>query len=144
MKKSIQVTWLCSWADIYSVYPPSASITASIRIPNWEHAFFTSTDGSSANTQGMAAIRLTLVLWEVMLVMFSTYDQIKQIWNHVVFSRATILSFHPAFKHNIVSGSPGVTIQGQSRLWCNSNEGVLHIPQTSSITEASLSDCFAS
>ena len=26
----------------------------------------------------MAAIRLALVLWEVMLVMFSTYDQTKQ------------------------------------------------------------------
>ena len=34
--------------------------------------------GSSANTRRMAAIRLALVLWEVMLVMFSTYDQTKQ------------------------------------------------------------------
>ena len=42
MKKSIQVTWLCSRADIYSMEPPSASITASIRIRNWEHAFSTS------------------------------------------------------------------------------------------------------
>ena len=30
MKKSIQVTWLCSRADIYSMEPPSASITTSI------------------------------------------------------------------------------------------------------------------
>ena len=57
--------------------PPSASITASIRIRNWEHAFFTSAGGSSANTPRMAAIRLALVLWEVMLVMFPTYDQTK-------------------------------------------------------------------
>ena len=42
MKKSIQLTWLCSRADIYSMYPPSASITASIRIRNSEHAFSTS------------------------------------------------------------------------------------------------------
>ena len=59
--------------------PPSASITASIRIRNLEHAFSTSASGSSANTQRMAAIRLVLVLWEVMLVMFSTYDQTKQV-----------------------------------------------------------------
>ena len=51
LKKSIQVTRLCSRADIYSMQPPSASITASIRIRNWEHTFFTSAGGSSANTQ---------------------------------------------------------------------------------------------
>ena len=39
MKKSIQVTWLCGRADIYSMQPPSGSITASIRIQNWEHSF---------------------------------------------------------------------------------------------------------
>ena len=55
--------------------PPSASITASIRIRNWEHAFSTSAGGSSTNTRWMLAIRLALLLWEVMLVMFSTYDQ---------------------------------------------------------------------
>ena len=37
MKKSIQVTWLCSRADIYLMQPPSASI----RIRNWEHVFST-------------------------------------------------------------------------------------------------------
>ena len=74
LKKSIQVTWLCRRPDIYSMYPPSASITASIRIRNWEHAFSTSAGGRSANTRRMAAIRLALVLWEVMLVIFSTYD----------------------------------------------------------------------
>ena len=57
--------------------PPSASITASIRVQNWEHAFSTSAGGSSANTRHMVAIRLTLVLWEVMLVMFLMYDQMK-------------------------------------------------------------------
>ena len=77
LKRLIQVTWLCSRADIYSMQPPSASITASIRIRNWEHAFSTSAGGSSANTRRMAAIKLALVLWEVMLVMFSTYDQTK-------------------------------------------------------------------
>ena len=30
------------------------------------------------NTRRVAAIRLALVLWEVMLVMFSTYDQTKK------------------------------------------------------------------
>ena len=40
MKKFIQVPWLCSRADIYSMLPPSASITASIQIRNWEHVFF--------------------------------------------------------------------------------------------------------
>ena len=59
------------------MYQPSASINASIRIRNWEHAFSTSAGGSSANTQRMAAIRQALVLWEVMLVMFSMYDQTK-------------------------------------------------------------------
>ena len=54
------------------MYPPSASITASIRIRNREHAFFTNAGGSSVNIRRMAAIRLALVLWEVMLVMFST------------------------------------------------------------------------
>ena len=58
--------------------PPSASITASIRIRNWEHAFSTSSGGSFVNTLRMAVIRLTLVLWEVMLVMFSTYEQTKK------------------------------------------------------------------
>ena len=77
MKKSIQVTWLCSRADIYSMQSPSASITAAILIRNWEHGFSTSSGGSSANTQRIAVIRLSLVLWEVMLVMFSTYDQTK-------------------------------------------------------------------
>ena len=72
MKKSIQITWLCSRADIYSMKPPSDSITASIRIRNWEHAFSTSAGWSSANTRWMAVIRLALVLCEVMLVMFST------------------------------------------------------------------------
>ena len=57
--------------------PPSASITASIRIRNWEYALSKSAGGSSANTRQMAAIRLALVLCEVMLVMFSTYDQTK-------------------------------------------------------------------
>ncbi len=66
LKKTIQVTW------------HSASITASIRIRNWEHVFSTSAGGSSANTRRMAAIRLALVLWEFMFVMFSTYDQTKQ------------------------------------------------------------------
>ena len=59
------------------MYPPSASITGSIQIPNWEHTFFTRAGGSSVNTRRMAAIRLALVLWEVMLVMFSAYDQTK-------------------------------------------------------------------
>ena len=36
LKKSIQVTWLCSRADIYSMYLPLISITALIRIRNWE------------------------------------------------------------------------------------------------------------
>ena len=77
LKKSIQLTWLCSRADIYSMKPPSASITTSIRIRNWEHAFSTSAGGSTVDTRWMAVIRLALVLWEVMLVMFSTYDQTK-------------------------------------------------------------------
>ena len=72
MKKSIQETRLCGRADIYLLKPPSASVTASIRIRNWEHAFSTRADGSSVNTRRMVAIRLALVLWEVMLVMFST------------------------------------------------------------------------
>ena len=59
------------------MYPPSASTTALIRIRNLEHAFSTSAGGSSVNTRLMAASRLALVLWEVMLVMFSTYDQTK-------------------------------------------------------------------
>ena len=78
LKKSIQVTWLCSRADINSMYSPSVSITASIRTRNWEHTFSTSAGGCSANTRRMATIRLALVLWEVMLVMFSTYDQTKK------------------------------------------------------------------
>ena len=53
--------------------PPSDSITASIRIRNLEHAFSTRTGGSSANTRQIAAIRPALVLWEVMLVMFSGF-----------------------------------------------------------------------
>ena len=57
--------------------PPSASITTSIRIRNWEHAFSTNAGGSSANTRRMVAIRLALLLLEVMLVIFSTYDQTK-------------------------------------------------------------------
>ena len=63
IEKSIQVTWLCSRADIYSMLPPSASITASIWILNSEHAFSTSAGRSSANTRLMAAIRLALMLW---------------------------------------------------------------------------------
>ena len=55
--------------------PPSASITTSIRIRNLEHAFSTSTGVNSGNTRRMAAIRLDLMLWEVMLVMFSTYTK---------------------------------------------------------------------
>ena len=74
LKKSVQVTWLCNRADIYSMSPPSASITASIRIWNWEHAFSACAGGSSVNTRRMVAIRLVLVLWKVMLAMFSTYD----------------------------------------------------------------------
>ena len=35
----------------------------------------------------------------------------------------------------------GTTTLGQSVPGSNSNEGVLHIPQSSSITEASSSDC---
>ena len=54
MKKSIQVTWLCSRADIYSMYPPSALITVSIR--NWEHTFSTSADGSSADGGDQAVV----------------------------------------------------------------------------------------
>ena len=49
MKKSIQVTWLCSRADIYSMLLPSASVTASIQIQNWEHTFSTSAGVSSAD-----------------------------------------------------------------------------------------------
>ena len=55
--------------------PPSASITTLIRIRNWKHAFSTSAGGSSANTRRMAAIRLPLMLWEVMLVVFSTEEE---------------------------------------------------------------------
>ena len=39
---------------------------------------------------------------------------------------------------------PGATTQGQSRPGSNSNEGVLCIPQSFSITEASPSDCLMS
>ena len=39
---------------------------------------------------------------------------------------------------------PGVTIPGQSGPGSNGNEGVLHIPQSSSITGTSLSDCLVS
>ena len=77
-KKSIQVTWLCSRADIYSMKPPSALVTASIRIRNREHAFSTSADKNPVNTRRMAVVRLAFVLWDVMLVMFSTYDQTKK------------------------------------------------------------------
>ena len=38
----------------------------------------------------------------------------------------------------------GATTPGQSRPGSDSNEGVLHIPQIFSITEASLSDCLVS
>ena len=38
----------------------------------------------------------------------------------------------------------GATIPGQSGPGSNSNEGVLRIPQSSSITETSPSDCLAS
>ena len=38
----------------------------------------------------------------------------------------------------------GSTIQSQSGPVSNGNEGVLHIPQSSSITGASLSDCLVS
>ena len=84
MKKSIQVTWLCSRADIYSMYLPLISITASIRIRDWEHAFSTSTSGSSANNQRMATIRLGLVLWEVMLVVF------LDVWPNEVVQRVQV------------------------------------------------------
>ena len=42
--------------------------------PELGACFSTSAGGSSAITRRMAAIRLALVLWKVMLVMFSTYD----------------------------------------------------------------------
>ena len=48
-----------------------------IRIRNWELTFSTSAGGSSIITRWIAAIRLALVLWEVMLVMFSTDAQTK-------------------------------------------------------------------
>ena len=38
----------------------------------------------------------------------------------------------------------GATTLGQSGSWSNGNEGVLYIPQSSSITGASLSDCLVS
>ena len=38
----------------------------------------------------------------------------------------------------------GATILGQSRPGSNGNEGVLHIPQSSSITGTSPSDCLVS
>ena len=38
----------------------------------------------------------------------------------------------------------GATTLGQNRPWSDGNEGVLHIPQSSSITEASPSDCLVS
>ncbi len=39
---------------------------------NWEHAFSISAGWSSANTRWLVAIKLAFVLWEGMLVMFST------------------------------------------------------------------------
>ena len=38
----------------------------------------------------------------------------------------------------------GVTTPGQSGTGCDGNEGVLHIPQSSSITGITSSDCFVS
>ena len=38
----------------------------------------------------------------------------------------------------------GATTPGQSGPRCNGDEGMLHIPQCSSITEASQSDCLVS
>ena len=38
----------------------------------------------------------------------------------------------------------GATIPGQSGTGCNGNEGVFRIPQSSSITGTSLSDCLVS
>ena len=38
----------------------------------------------------------------------------------------------------------GATTPGQSEPWSDGNEGILHIPQSSFITEASPSDCLLS
>ena len=79
LKKSIQVTWLWSRPDIYSVKPLSASIPASIRIRNWEHAFSTGAGGSSANTRRMAAIRLVLLF----LLFIHSWRENKGVGGHV-------------------------------------------------------------
>ena len=79
---------------------------------------------------------------------------IKRKWNHVVFSRVTILSFHPVYQLQVNISHlfavcsiwpldrtlSGATTPGQSGPGSNANEVVHHIPLSSSITGASPSD----